>query len=551
MNRGVPLLLRQVGHELTSLRRTPITLILSVGFPLVFFILIAALIGNEVLDERSGVRLAQFVAPAFAAFGVVMSTFSFLAVGFAEARANGVLKRQAGTPLPTWALIGGRMGAALVLGLLAVVLVLGVGVAFYDVQVIARTAPAALLTIVVASASFSACGLALAALLPSMQATLAVTNGLVIPLAFFSDIFFFGGSTPAWMSSVGWVFPLKHLVNAFGDALNPYLTGSGLYLDHLAVIALWGVAGAAVATWALRRERDRTAGVRATAGRASSRDAAPRRTARPGALTLLGAQVAHTNATLWRDAGNVFFAVAFPVLLVAIIPTANGGGDQRLDNGMMLGTFFAATMAVYGAAVTCYVNMPEGIAESRDTLVLKRVRATPLPLPALLGGRVVGAVWVALITLAAIWVLATVMYGTALPPDWAGVLVTFLASVVCFAVLGLAVASLVRTGQAFIGVALGTLLPLAFVSDVFVVGAAFPPWLDTVSWVFPLRHATRSMTQAVDAGALGAGFGPGHLAVLAAWTLAGLAVVAWRFSWVPRDGAVRRPAAARRRRPAR
>jgi ABC-type multidrug transport system permease subunit len=537
----VAVLARQVGHELTSLRRTPITLILSVGFPLVFFVLIAALIGNEVLDARSGVRLAQFVAPAFASFGVVMATFSFLAVGFAEARASGVLKRQAGTPLPRWALLGGRIGAALLLGLIATALVLGVGVAFYDVQIIGRTLPAVVVTLVVASMSFSALGLALAVLLPTPQATLAVTNGLVIPIAFFSDIFFFGSAAPAWMATIGWAFPLKHLVNAFGDALNPFLAGSGFYLDHLVVIAAWGVAGALVAARGLRSERERVGGgkVRGRRGSGRARDLAPRRAARAGAFALLRDQVSHTNAILWRDASSVFFAVAFPVLLVAIIPTANGGGGQRLPNGMLLGAFFAATMAVYGAAVTCYVNMPQGLAEARDALVLKREHATPLPLWALLVGRGVGAVWVALLTLAAVWGLATVMYRVPLPPTWPAALVTFLASTTCFAVLGLALVALVRSAQALIGVALGTLLPLSFISDVFVVGAAFPPVLDGAAWVFPLRHATRAMTEAAAAGS---GFAPGHLAVLAAWTLAGLAVIVWRFSWVPRDGG-RRPVA--------
>jgi hypothetical protein len=180
--------------------------------------------------------------------------------------------------------------------------------------------------------------------------------------------------------------------------------------------------------------------------------------------------------------------------------------------------------------------MPEGLAEARDALVLKRERATPLPLWALLTGRAVGAVWVALLTLAAVWGLATLMYRVPVPPTWPAALVTFFAATVCFAVLGLALVALVRSARALIGVALGTLLPLSFISDVFVVGATFPPVVDGIAWVFPLRHATRAMTEAADAGAVGSGFALGHLAVLAAWTLAGIAVIVWRFSWVPRDG---------------
>ena len=107
----------QTRHELTALRRTPITLILSIGLPLLFFVLLSALIGNEVVDDRGGVRVVQYLAPGMAAFGVVMATFSFLAIGLAEARSTGVVKRQSGAPVPRWVLIGGRMGAALLLGL--------------------------------------------------------------------------------------------------------------------------------------------------------------------------------------------------------------------------------------------------------------------------------------------------------------------------------------------------------------------------------------------------------------------------------------------------
>lgn len=534
MSRDAAVLARQVRHELTSLRRQPITLILSIGFPLVFFVIVGALVGNEVVDEASGVRVAQFLAPAFASFGVVMATFSFLAVGFAEARSTGVLKRQAGTPLPHWALLGGRMGASLLLGLAATALVLGVGVAFYDVQIPARTLPAVIVTLVLASLSFSALGLAVATLLPTVQATLAVTNGVVIPLAFFSDIFFLGGDLPGWMSAIGSFFPLKHLVHAFGDALNPFLEGSGFAPGHLAVIAVWGLAGALVAAWGLRRERDR-AGDPSSGGAAGSvaRDLVPRRTARPGALAVLRDQVAHTNAILWRDAGSVFFAVAFPALLVAIIPTATGGADAVLDNGMPLASFFAATMAVYGAAVTCYVNMPESLAEARDKLVLKRAHATPLSLWALLTGRSGAAVWVSLLTLVPVWGVATVLYRVPLPRVWPVVLVTFVAAAVCFAALGLALVALVRAAQGVVGIALGTLLPLSFVSDIFLIGAPLPPVLEAFSWFFPLRHATRAMTDAVHATSVA--FSPGHLAVLVAWTLAALAVVAWRFTWIPRE----------------
>lgn len=533
------LLGRQVRHELVSLTRTPITMILSVALPLVFFTIVSAFVGNATIDARAGIRVAQFLAPAFASFGLVMATFSFLAVGFAEAQAGGVLRRQAGTPLPRWALLGGRIGAAVLLGLLATALVVGAGAGFYGVQVLGRTLPAVLVTLVVAGVSFAALGLAAAAWLPP-QTTTAVTNGLVIVLAFVSDVFTFGDGMPGWMSTLGWVFPLKHLVNALGDGFNPYLEGSGWGWDHLAVIVLWGLAGAAVAAWGLRRDRDRAARTGTAPAGVRAGDARPRRAGAVSPLQVLGSQVGHGQRVLWRDPSSVFFAVVFPVLLVAVIPVANGGGRQEMgDSGLTLGAFFAVTMAVYGAGVTAYVNMPEGLAEDRERGVLKRLRGTPVTGSALLAGRVVAALVVALLTLMGAWALAMVMYGAGVPASWVGMVGVFVVVTVCFAVLGLAVLSLVARSQSVITVTLGTLLPLSFVSDVFMFGATFPDWLERLTWVFPLRHATRAMTEVTA----GLGVGWDHLGALALWALAGLVVVALRFRWTLESMRRRTPSA--------
>ena len=257
----------------------------------------------------------------------------------------------------------------------------------------------------------------------------------------------------------------------------------------------------------------------------------PRRTGSPSVVALLVDQLRHAQAILWRDASSVFFAVAFPVVLVAIIPSVNGGGDRLMPSGLTLGTFYAGTMAIYGAAVTAYVNMPQGVAEDRERSVLKRTGGAPLPAGAFVAGRVAGAVGVALVTGLAIAVLTALVYR---PAGLPAAVVTLVVATVCFAVVGLAVMTFVRSAQAVIGVTLGTLLPLAFISDIFVVGASFPPVVEVVSWIFPLRHAASAMTESITPGAAG-GFAWNHLAVLLAWTLAGAIVLLLRFRWEARE----------------
>lgn len=536
------MLLRQIRHDLVGLWRTPIAVFFGLGFPLVFFVILTGLIGNEPVDARSGVRLAQFLAPAFAAFGIAMTTYAFLAIGFAEIRFNGVLRRYTGSPLPRWVLLGGRIGAGTLVSLVSVVLLVAVGVLLYDVQVLVLRLPAVLLTCLVAAISFSALGLAVAALAPSFQAATAIANGTVIPLAFISDLFLIG-ELPSWLDTIGWVFPLKHLVNALGDGFNPFVDGSGLFLDHLAVIALWGVFGGLLAAWAIRRDTARAErghaggpdspdGAGSATDARSGKDAVPRRHGRPSPPALVADQVRHGNTLQWRDWSSPVFGIAMPVFLVVLIPTVFSGGDAALRSE--ISQTIAATMTVYGAGIIAYVNMPSGIAEAREAGVLKRWAGTPLPTWAILAGRTVSAIMLALL----LWVLATAvavfMYDTVIPSSWPSALLVLLVSTAAFSALGMGVVTLVRGAQAGLAVCLGSLITLSFVSDIFIVGAEFPPWLDVLSWVFPLRHAVTAFADALAADASGLVLGWHHLAVIALWGLLGVVVVLTRFTAEPR-----------------
>ncbi len=141
------MLARQTRHNLAGLTRTPATLFFAIFFPLVFFLMFSALLGNETLDERSGVRFAQFLAPALASFGLVMATFSVIAVGFAEIRFSGVLKRLTGSPLPPGVLLGGRMLAATALAVTSVLLLFTVGAVGFEVEIIWENMPGAALVV--------------------------------------------------------------------------------------------------------------------------------------------------------------------------------------------------------------------------------------------------------------------------------------------------------------------------------------------------------------------------------------------------------------------
>ena len=84
--------------------------------------------------------------------------------------------------------------------------------------------------------------------------TLPLAQLTFLPLSFISGIFFPLEGAPDWVIHVAHAFPLFHIVNAFDACFAPQTPGGGWSPHDLAAIAVWGVAGLAVAVRRLRAE---------------------------------------------------------------------------------------------------------------------------------------------------------------------------------------------------------------------------------------------------------------------------------------------------------
>ena len=69
-----------------------------------------------------------------------------------------------------------------------------------------------------------------------------------------SNVFIPLEDPPQWLETVGNIFPLKPFAVSFQDTLNPLVPAPAFNWDKLAIVALWGVAGAIVAVRCFRWE---------------------------------------------------------------------------------------------------------------------------------------------------------------------------------------------------------------------------------------------------------------------------------------------------------
>ena len=242
---AVALVLHQFRYERKVFWRSPPAVFFTVMFPVIFLILFSSLFGNGEIDEL-GIRASTYYVPAIITLAVVSATLVNVAMRVVEMRESGRLKRLRGTPLPTWAYIGGRICNAFVVSLLMVVVVTAIGHFLYDVPIPTETIPALLLTLVVGTFSFCSLGLALSCAIPSEEAAPPITNFTVLPLYFVSGVFVPESEIPTGVLHVADIFPIRHFFEAFLTAFDPLTTGPGFEWGNLAIVALWGLAGIAI-----------------------------------------------------------------------------------------------------------------------------------------------------------------------------------------------------------------------------------------------------------------------------------------------------------------
>jgi ABC-2 type transport system permease protein len=152
----------------------------------------------------------------------------------------------------------------------------------------------------------------------------------------------------------------------------------------------------------------------------------------------------------------------------------------------------------------------------------------------LIGGQAITTLAVASIMGALLLIVARVGYGVGLAP---GALVatvcTAAAGAVTFACLGYAVSGLVGSPEAAQPVVQATMLPLWFISGVFIPDVNLGSTLRTIASVFPVEHLAAGLHAASIQSSFAGAISASNLLVLAAWGIGAAALAAWRFSWLP------------------
>ncbi|MEC9366405.1 MAG: ABC transporter permease [Chloroflexota bacterium] len=252
-------------------------------------------------------------------------------------------------------------------------------------------------------------------------------------------------------------------------------------------------------------------------------------------LPLFLKQIIYENKSYRRNPAAAFFTLVFPLLFLFMLRIF-GNDSVEIDGGTVSrATKYIPMITAFSVIGSSYTGIAMTLTLNRDIGVLKRYKGTPLPLIIFLLGKIAHNTIVSFALAVIIAVIAFAVFDVSLPTNSiASFLLTMILGAATFTSLGIAFTSLIPNSDAAAPMVNASVIPLMFISDVFIPMDSAPNWLNSIAQLFPVRPFSLSLQEVYNPFSSGLTETPENYAILLAWLVIGLIASLKFFSWEPR-----------------
>jgi ABC-2 type transport system permease protein len=211
-----------------------------------------AVVGVQQMTLQStNISSVAYLVPSILAMAL-MQLGVFAAIPLVQQREKGILKRIGATPLARWKLVGSNVLMRLMVALVDAVVILGIGLSVFNVQIVGSVLAVAGIVLLGAGA-FLALGFMLASFLKTEEQATGVVQVVQMPMMFLSGIFFQFDFLPGFLQTIGRIMPLTYLADALRQVMVNGTQVAPLGVD-LAILTGWLVVCLAIAGRSFRWE---------------------------------------------------------------------------------------------------------------------------------------------------------------------------------------------------------------------------------------------------------------------------------------------------------
>lgn len=234
----------------------------------------------------------------------------------------------------------------------------------------------------------------------------------------------------------------------------------------------------------------------------------------------------------WRNPQSRYFTVLLPIVFLLIFAAIFKGTTIVEGQTIKLTTFYVPGIMTLGIISATYVNLTQAVVTQRESGELKRVRGTPLPASFVIASRAGVGVIVAVVMSALLLMIGDLAYGVAVPAAWPALLLSVAVGAAAFACIAFAVSTQIHDAESAAPATNLTVLPLYFISGVFVPDHQIPKFLRDIAEAFPIYHLAKALRHPF-VQSHGAAISGVDLLVLAVWGIGALLLAARLFRWAP------------------
>jgi len=169
--------------------------------------------------EDKALKPIQYFTPGLLGWALASGAAFGAAISLVSWRENKLLRRLRLAPVGIGSIVGARIGIAVVIGLIQMAVFLAIATLPYFGLQLTSAWWMAIPLVVCGILAFMSIGLLVGAIAKTQQAATAITNLIILPMAFLGGAFIPLDFAPNWVKEASYVMPLRYLVTGMQDVM--------------------------------------------------------------------------------------------------------------------------------------------------------------------------------------------------------------------------------------------------------------------------------------------------------------------------------------------
>jgi ABC-2 type transport system permease protein len=202
-------------------------------------------------------------------------------------------------------------------------------------------------------------------------------------------------------------------------------------------------------------------------------------------VKVLVSQIKLETKLFYRDKGDLFWALAFPVFFTVLFGLIYRGESW---DGMPPINYLLPGIITMAVMVTCLMNTATGVISDREKGIFRRLSLTPLKRQTLIGGQIASRYLVVLVQTIILIVLGTTAFGVNIGGNYLLFWVALTLGAFSFFALGFALTTFIKSEKAAVPAAMAFFFVLLFLGGCLFPIDIMPGFLQPVCKALPSSH---------------------------------------------------------------